>query len=53
MRQSNTSYTKDIPILVLGNDSTVEKSISVGSKWKRISSTDEVVPLLVAKTQLA
>ncbi|CAD5900051.1 putative mucin/carbohydrate-binding domain-containing protein [Carnobacterium maltaromaticum] len=46
IRQSNLEYKKNLTLWLLGNDSKVEKSISVGSEWKTISSTEATIPFV-------
>lgn len=46
VRQSNPLYKKNLTLWILGNSSKIEKSVSVGSEWKIISSTEATVPFV-------
>ncbi|MBO0475404.1 M60 family metallopeptidase [Enterococcus ureasiticus] len=46
VRQSNPEFRGNLTVRLLGDDSGVEKSVSVDSQWKTISSSEALVPFV-------
>ncbi|EMG29239.1 hypothetical protein [Listeria fleischmannii] len=46
VRQTNPNFDGSVVVYLLGNDSNVEKSVTVGREWKTIQSTANLVPFV-------